>query len=71
MTAKVAALRLNYSEYLSGYCLFEKFCPSDPLWYTKIERLKAAGDDRILIQKCLHATTIALTRNFDFGGVNL
>ena len=29
MTAKIAALYLNYSEYPSAYCLFELFCPSD------------------------------------------
>ena len=29
MTAKIAALYLDYSEYPSAYCLFELFCPSD------------------------------------------
>ena len=29
MTARIAALRLDYSDYPSAYCLFETFCPSD------------------------------------------
>ena len=29
MTAKVAAKHLDYTEYPSGYCMFETFCPSD------------------------------------------
>ena len=29
MTAKVAAQQFDFSEYPSGYCLFERFCPSD------------------------------------------
>ncbi|MBO6061485.1 MAG: aminoglycoside phosphotransferase family protein [Clostridia bacterium] len=29
MTAKVAARRLDYTEYPSAFCLFETFCPSD------------------------------------------
>ena len=29
MTAKIAARRLDYTEYPSAYCLFETFCPSD------------------------------------------
>ncbi len=29
MTARIAALRLDYTEYPSAYCLFETFCPSD------------------------------------------
>lgn len=29
MTAKVAARHFDYTEYPSGYCLFETFCPSD------------------------------------------
>lgn len=29
MTAKIAAKRFDYTEYPSGYCLFETFCPSD------------------------------------------
>lgn len=29
MTAKIAAKRLDYTEYPSAYCLFETFCPSD------------------------------------------
>ena len=29
MTARVAALHLDYTEYPSAYCLFETFCPSD------------------------------------------
>ena len=29
MTAKIAALYLDYSKYPSAYCLFELFCPSD------------------------------------------
>lgn len=29
MTAKIAARKLDYTEYPSGYCLFERFCPSD------------------------------------------
>ena len=29
MTARIAALHLDYTEYPSGYCLFERFCPSD------------------------------------------
>ena len=29
MTAKVAAERFDYTDYPSGYCLFERFCPSD------------------------------------------
>lgn len=31
MTAKVAALHLDYTEFPSGYCLFETFCPSDEI----------------------------------------
>lgn len=31
MTAKVAAARLDFTDYPSGYCLFERFCPSDPV----------------------------------------
>lgn len=29
MSAKLAAKKLDYTEYPSGYCLFETFCPSD------------------------------------------
>ncbi len=29
MTARVAALHLDYTDYPSAYCLFETFCPSD------------------------------------------
>lgn len=29
MTAKIAAKRLDYTEFPSAYCLFETFCPSD------------------------------------------
>lgn len=29
MTAKIAALHLDYTDYPSAYCLFETFCPSD------------------------------------------
>ncbi len=29
MTAKIASEHLAYTEYPSGYCLFETFCPSD------------------------------------------
>ena len=29
LTAKVAAKQFGYTEYPSGYCLFETFCPSD------------------------------------------
>lgn len=29
MTARIAALYLDYTEYPSAYCLFETFCPSD------------------------------------------
>lgn len=29
MTAKIAAKRLDYTEYPSAYCMFETFCPSD------------------------------------------
>lgn len=29
MTAKIAAKYLDYTNYPSGYCLFETFCPSD------------------------------------------
>ncbi len=29
MTAKMAAQKFDFSEYPSGYCLFERFCPSD------------------------------------------
>lgn len=29
MSAKIAAKKLDYTEFPSGYCLFETFCPSD------------------------------------------
>ncbi len=29
MTARIAALHLDYTEYPSAFCLFETFCPSD------------------------------------------
>ena len=29
MTAKIAAKKLDYTDYPSAYCLFETFCPSD------------------------------------------
>lgn len=29
MTAKIAAKRLSFTDYPSGYCLFDRFCPSD------------------------------------------
>lgn len=29
MTAKIAAKKLDYTSYPSGYCIFETFCPSD------------------------------------------
>ena len=29
MTAKIASEHLSYTDYPSGYCLFETFCPSD------------------------------------------
>lgn len=31
MTAKIAAKYLDYTSYPSGYCLFERFCPSDKM----------------------------------------
>ncbi len=31
MTAKIAAEYLSYTDYPSGYCLFETFCPSDKI----------------------------------------
>ena len=31
MTAKIAAKRLEYTEYPSAYCLYETFCPSDTI----------------------------------------
>lgn len=31
MTARIAALYLDYSKYPSAYCLFETFCPSDKM----------------------------------------
>ena len=31
MTARIAALHLDYTEYPSAYCLFETFCPSDKM----------------------------------------
>ena len=37
-----------------------------PLWYTKIQRLKAAGNDCAAIQACLDKTEFALTRTIDF-----
>lgn len=37
-----------------------------PLWYTKIQRLKAAGNDCTMIQVCLDKTEAMLTRNVDF-----
>lgn len=30
MTARVAAARFSYTDLPSGYCLFRRFCPSDP-----------------------------------------
>lgn len=30
MNARVAAQYFDYTDYPSGYCLFEKFCPADP-----------------------------------------
>lgn len=32
MTARIAAKRLDYTEYPSAYCLFETFCPSDEVY---------------------------------------
>lgn len=29
MTAKIASRHFSYTDYPSGYCLFERFCPSD------------------------------------------
>lgn len=29
MTAKIAAAKYNFTDYSSGYCLFDTFCPSD------------------------------------------
>ena len=31
MTARVAAKKLDHTRYPSAYCLFETFCPSDPM----------------------------------------
>ncbi len=31
MTAKIAAKHFDYTEYPSGYCLFETFCPGDEI----------------------------------------
>lgn len=31
MTAQVAAARFDFCDFPSGYCLFETFCPSDPV----------------------------------------
>ncbi len=31
MTARVAAKRFSYTDYPSGYCMFETFCPSDKI----------------------------------------
>ena len=31
MTAKIAAKKLDYTEYPSAYCLFETFCPGDEM----------------------------------------
>jgi len=40
MTAKIAAKQLSYCDFPSGYCLFEKFCPSDKTY----EVLEVAQD---------------------------
>ena len=37
-----------------------------PLWYTKIQRLKAAGDDQTAIQACLDKTESMLTKTINF-----
>ena len=31
MTAKIAAMRFDYADFPSAYCLFETFCPSDEM----------------------------------------
>lgn len=31
MTARIAALKLDYTDYPSGYCLFKTFCPSEKI----------------------------------------
>lgn len=56
MTAKMAAARFDYTEYSSGYCLFEKFCPSDKAdevledaleWKKYAETLPAECQERV------------------------
>lgn len=37
-----------------------------PLWYTRIQTLKEAGNDNIAIQKCLNEMEYAQIRNIDF-----
>ena len=37
-----------------------------PLWYTKLMRLKKAGNDVSAIRTCLEQTRLALTRDIDF-----
>lgn len=37
-----------------------------PLWYTKMIRLKKAGNDQAAIAACLEQTELALTRDIDF-----
>ena len=38
-----------------------------PLWYTRVEALKKAGDDPGAIKTCLDETEQALTAPIDFG----
>lgn len=39
-----------------------------PLWYTAIEKLEEAGDDRAAVRRCLGETEYMQTREIDFAG---
>lgn len=56
MTAKVANLRSDYAVFPSGYCLFERFCPSDECdevlqnaveWYCYAQTLPSAFQPQV------------------------
>ncbi len=102
MTAKIASKYLDYTEYPSGYCLFEEFCPSDATdevlenaleWYryakslpeelqTQIDRIWRLWNDNrralepvykqlptSVFQADLNDTNILLNENGEFVGI--
>lgn len=64
---KTAAVVYEFSEQEKDAAILLYRCLK-PLWYTRVEDLKAAADDRERIRRCLDQTEYYLTADIDFAG---